>query len=168
VTGEKVNSRRTGSLSGVLLVVAAVACALVLAACGGSGNSGGGGNGGGGGNNASGGGGGGSKPAYCTKIDALQQSVSDLASVKVIEHGTSSVRTSVEKVKNNADAAVTALRSDFSKETSAVTRAIDNLSHSVNQLSSSPLSAVTAIPGQVSALHTAVTNLVDSARSKCG
>ena len=166
MTGEKISSRRTRSLSGVLVVVAAVVGALVLAACGGSGNSGGGGNTGGGGGNAGGGSSG--KPSYCAKIDDLQRSVSDLASVKVIEHGTSSVRASVDRVKNNADAAVAALRSDFQSETSALSRSIDNLSHSVNQLSSSPLSAVTAIPGQVSALHTAVTNLVDSARSKCG
>ena len=101
------------------------------------------------------------------KIDDLQQSVRDLTHVDVVGHGTSGVKDAFDKVRSNADAAIAAARSEFSSETSALQSSISDLSSSVHELSNSPLTAVPAIPGKVSAVATAVRKLVDAARSKC-
>ena len=149
-------SRRGMKPAGGLLVVAIVA--LALAACGSSGNGGGSG----GSNNAGSG-----KPAYCSQVDALKQSVKALGNINVVQNGTKSVKAALQKVENNANAAIAALKSDFSGETSALSSSINKLRDSVSQLSSSPATAVAAIPGEISAVATAATNLVDSTKSRC-
>jgi hypothetical protein len=141
-------------VAGGLLV--AVLVALALAACGSSS----GGNGGGG---SAGSG----KPDYCSQVDDLKQSVTDLTQVNVVAHGTSAVKSALQKVKNNANAAVAALKSEFSSETHALSSSINKLSDSVSQLSTSPATAVAAIPGEISAVGTAAKNLVDSTKSRC-
>src|SRR5437763_5916724 len=91
-----VRSRTLGSVWRALLLVACLTAALLLVACGGSG-----------------------KPGYCSKVDDLKKSVSDLANVKVVQNGTSSVKSAFDTVQNNATATVDALKSDFPNETSA-------------------------------------------------
>jgi hypothetical protein len=108
-----------------------------------------------------------SKPSYCSKVSDLQQSVKDLANVKVIQNGTSAVTNAIDKVKTNANGAIDAAKSDFPSETSALTSSVDGLATSVKQLSSAPASAIPAIPGQIAAVTTAVTNLVNATQSKC-
>jgi hypothetical protein len=49
----------------------------------------------------------------------------------------------------------------------ALKSSITKLGNSVSELSSSALTAATAIPGEVSAVKTAVENLIDATRSKC-
>jgi len=144
VTRVKVSLRRQRSVSAALLIAAVLISALALAACGGS-----------------------SKPGYCSKVQDLKHSVTDLADIKVVQGGANSVRDAFEKVKTNADAVITALKSDFPNETSALSSSLGTLSRSVNQLSSAPLTAATAIPGEVSATATAVEKLVESTQSKC-
>jgi hypothetical protein len=149
-------SRQRRHLPGGLPLLAAVIIALALAACGDSSNSSGGSTSRGSG-----------KPSYCSEIDNLKQSITDLSQIKVIQHGTSGVKTGFDKVKNNANATIDALKSDFSGETSALKSSITKLGNSVSELSSSPLTAATAIPGEVSAVKTAVENLIDATRSNC-
>jgi len=144
--GQEVSPLLRRRLTAVLLVGAVLISALALAACGGSGSG---------------------KPAYCSKIEDLKKSVTDLADIKVVQGGATSVRDAFDKVRSNADAAIAAVKSDFEPQTTALSSSISDLSHSVNQLSSSPLTAATAIPGEVSAVATAVTNLVDKTRSHC-
>jgi hypothetical protein len=134
--------RRVG-LAPLALVVAAT----LVAACGSSGSS---------------------KPAYCSKISDLKSSVADLGKVKPVQNGASAVTSALDKVKSNADAAVAAAKSDFPSETSALRSAIDNLEKSAQRLKSSPVATITALPGQIQAAVSAVTNLKSATSSKCG
>lgn len=138
------SSRILGSLWRVLPVGVCATAALVLVACGGS-----------------------SKPSYCSKVNDLQQSVNDLANVKVVQGGTSGIKSAFDKVQSNATATIDALRSDFPNETSALSSSINSLTSSVQALSSSPATALTAIPGEVAAVGTATRNLVNATQSKC-
>lgn len=140
-----------------MLLLAAVIIALALAACGGSSS----------GSGSSGSSSGGGKPSYCSEVDNLKQSVTDLGQIKVIQHGTNAVKAGLDKVKSNANETIDALKSDFSSETSALKSSITKLGDSVSQLSSSPLTAAAAIPGEVSAVKTAVDKLVNATKSKC-
>jgi phage-related protein len=108
-----------------------------------------------------------SKPSYCSKVSDLTQSIKDLGSVKVVQNGTSAVTSAVDKVKSNADATISAAKSDFPSETSALTGAVDSLATSIKQLPSSTASTLPAIPGQIAAMTSAVTNLANATKSKC-
>jgi hypothetical protein len=138
VSGDPRSSRRR-----LGLVAACLAAALALASCGSS------------------------KPGYCSKVDDLKQSVSDLANVNVVANGTTSLRSAVDKVKSNANAAISSLKSDFPEQTSALSSSLSKLSDSVKQLTSSPAAALQAIPGDVSAVRTAANNLQNATQSKC-
>lgn len=72
-----------------------------------------------------------------------------------------------QKIKSNADAAISAAKSDFPSKTKALTSAIDALSKSVQQLSTSPATAIAAIPGESSDTATAVQNFSNATKSKC-
>lgn len=108
-----------------------------------------------------------SKPSYCSKVSDLKQSVSDLANVKVIQNGTSAVTSAVNKVKDDANAAVSAAKSEFSPETQALTTAVNNLTTSVKNLPTATAATLPSIPGQIQAVSTAVTNLANATKSKC-
>ena len=110
MTGELTRLRQRRHLSGGLLLLAAVIIALALAACGGSSS----------GSGSSGSSSGGGKPSYCSEVDNLKQSVTDLGQIKVIQHGTNAVKAGLDKVKSNANETIDALKSDFSSETSAL------------------------------------------------
>jgi hypothetical protein len=153
--------RQRRHLRGGLLLLAGVIVAMALVACGGSSNSSGGSTSGGGTSGGSG------KPSYCSELDNLKQSITDLSQIKVIQNGTNAVKAGFDKVKNNANATIDAAKSDFSSETSALKSSITKLGNSVSDLSSSPLTAAAAIPGEVSAVKTATENLVNATRSKC-
>jgi phage-related protein len=127
------------------IVVGLMVAGLLLAACGGS-----------------------SKPSYCSAVGNLKDSIKALPSTDVIANGTNALKSAFSKVQDNANAAVNAAKSDFPNETTAVKSAVDALSSTVQQVSSSPSAATIAqLPGQVSALVTAVQNLTKAASSKC-
>jgi hypothetical protein len=109
-----------------------------------------------------------SKPSYCSHVSDLQQSVKDLANVKPIQNGTKSVTDALNKVKDNAQATVDAAKKDFPSETSAVSSAVSNLASAVRQLPSATASTLAALPGQIQAASTAVTDLANATNSKCG
>lgn len=121
-----------------------VATVFLLSACGGSG-----------------------KPAYCSSVKNLQQSVKDLANVKPVQNGTSSVTAAVNKVKDNANAVISSAKSDFSSETQALKTAVNTLVTSVKQLPTATASTLPALPTQIAAVGTAATNLVNATQSKC-
>jgi hypothetical protein len=102
------------------------------------------------------------------KVSDLKSSVADLAKVKPVQNGASAVTSALDKVQSNADAAVAAAKSDFPSETSAVRSARDNLEKVAQRLKSSPVATITALPGQIQAAVTAVTNLEGATSSKCG
>jgi hypothetical protein len=124
--------------------VVLVAVVFLLSACGGSG-----------------------KPSYCSSVSDLKQSVKDLANVKPVQNGTSSVTAAVNKVKDNADSVISSAKSDFPTETQALGTAVNDLVASVKKLPTATASTLPALPGQVAAVTTAATNLSNATQSKC-
>ena len=118
---------------------------LLLAACGGS-----------------------SKPSYCSSVSNLEKSVQSLKSVNVISSGTSGLKSALEKVENSAKSVVSSAKSDFPTETGAVSDSINALATSVKQLSGTPSAGqIAQIATQAGATVNAVTNFVNSTKSKC-
>lgn len=133
----------------LILIAAAVLAVAVLAACGSSSSS--------------------SKPAYCSSLTNLKNSVKALPTTDVIKNGTNALKANVDKVVNNAHAVVSSAKQDFPNETSAITTAVDTLKTTVGQLqqSASPALVVQAA-GNVASLGSAVKSFSSSASSKCG
>jgi prophage DNA circulation protein len=109
-----------------------------------------------------------STPAYCSKVSDLKKSVQDAAKLETLKKGTSGVSSAVENVRNAANGVVSAAKSDFPGETSALTSAVDTLSKSAQQLSSSPAATLATLPGNLAAATTAVNNFANATSSKCG
>jgi hypothetical protein len=97
-----------------ILVVLAIA-ALVAVGCGGS-----------------------DKPAYCSNVSDLKQSVDDLKGVKIERGALSTLRTDLQKVQSNANAVVSSAKQDFPSQTSALKSSVSSLSTAVKQLPASP------------------------------
>ena len=133
----------------LILVAAAIVAVAMLAACGSSSGS--------------------SKPAYCSSLTNLKNSVKALPSTDVIHNGTNALKANVDKVITNAHAVVNSAKQDFPSETSAITTAVDSLKTTVTQLqhSASPALVVQAA-GNVASLGSAVKSFSSSASSKCG
>ena len=110
-------SRDEGTASCELMVpLALIATALVAAGCGSSS----------------------SKPAYCSNVSSLQQSVDDLRNIQLQSGALSTLQTDLQKVQNNANAVVSSAKADFPSETSALKSSVSSLSDSIQQLPSSP------------------------------
>jgi hypothetical protein len=127
-------------------VALALAVAAVLSGCGGS-----------------------SKPAFCSSLNDLKTSVTDLKNVDVIKNGTSSVTAALQKVQSNAKSVVSSAKSDFPTQTQAISSAVTTLETTIGELKSSPTqpSLIAALPGQVSALANSVKTFESDASSKC-
>lgn len=104
-----------------------------------------------------------SKPAYCTAVNNFKNSAKDLKGVGSV----SALVTQIGKVSSTGQSAVTAVKSSFAPQTSAVKTSLAALKTSVTQLGSSSTrsSALAAIPGQVTAVKTAAENLAGAAKS---
>ena len=137
-------ARRRSMARGLRLIAAACITVLLLAACGSS------------------------KPSYCSSVSALEKSVESLKGVNVISSGTSGLKSALQKVENSAKSVVNSAKSDFPSETSAVSNSINALTTSVKQLSGTPSSGqIAQIATQAGATVNAVTNFVNSTKSKC-
>ena len=114
--------------------------------------------------------GGSSKPAYCAQKTALQNSLKQLTSSSTLSGGVTSITGAVQKVETDAQALVSAVKTEFAPQTTALTSSLSALETSVGQLSSSQTraAALAALPAQVSAFETAVQNLADAAKNRCG
>ena len=112
--------------------------------------------------------GGSSKPSYCSSVDNLKSSIKALPTTNVVATGVNGLKSAIEKVQTDANAAVNDAKSDFPNETSAVKSSVDTLSATIKSLSSSPsASALAQVPSQVSAVVTAVDNFSSATKSKC-
>jgi hypothetical protein len=105
------------------------------------------------------------KPAYCADVTAFNNSVEQLKNVT----NASGLVTQVQKVASTGQTAFTAVKSGFAPETSAVKSSLTKLENSAQQLSSSStrVSALAAMPGEVQAVTTAAENLANAAKSSC-
>ena len=139
--------RRPSSLarSGALALTALAAAAAVLAGCGSS------------------------KPSYCSAVSNLESSLKAVTNTDVVANGTSALTAALQKVQSDAKAVVSAAKSDFPNETSALSDSVTTLSNSVKQLSGSPTpQAVIALAGQATTVVNAGTGLKNATSSKCG
>ncbi len=107
-----------------------------------------------------------SKPAYCSDVTNFQSSAQQLKHVS----SPSGLVTQVQQVAKTGQTALSAVKSAFAPETSAVKTSLAALQNSAKQLSSSSTrgAALAAIPAQAQAVVTAADNLSNAAKSgKC-
>jgi predicted PurR-regulated permease PerM len=139
--------RRTVRRHSLAAVVVVVVAGVALAACGGS-----------------------SKPSYCSQVNNLKTSVTDLGKVNPIKNGTSALTSALQKVQSNAKSVVDSAKSDFPSQTSAINDSVSALETTAKQLVSNPAqpSLIAQLPGQVSALTTSIKTFISDTSSKCG
>ena len=138
---------RCGSFgrSAALVLTALAAAAAVLAGCGSS------------------------KPSYCSAVSNLETSIKAVPNTDVVANGTNALKSALQKVQSDAKAVVSAAKSDFPKETSALSDSVTTLSNSIKQLPSSPTpQAVAQLAGQATAVVNAAKDLKNATSSKCG
>jgi outer membrane murein-binding lipoprotein Lpp len=113
--------------------------------------------------------GGDDKPAYCSDVSDLQQSVDDLKNVRLTESGAlSTLQTDLQTVQSNADAVVSSAKQDFSSQTSALKSSVSKLSTTIEQLPSSLTAQQLAPVAQgISSVVTSVKDLDSATSSAC-
>ena len=112
--------------------------------------------------------GGSDKPAYCSNVSDLQQSVDDLKGVKVESGALSTLKTDVQEVRSNADAVVSSAKQDFPSETSALESSLSSLSTAVDQLPAAPTAEqLASLVPMVSSVVTAADGLKSATSSAC-
>ena len=108
-----------------------------------------------------------SKPAYCSDRTNLNNSVKNLPSV-TSSGGISGLTSQLATIQSDATALVSAAKSDFPTETSAVKTSVDALKSAVKALPSSPsASQIAAIGLDASSVVNSVKSFVDTSKSKC-
>jgi hypothetical protein len=128
------------------IVVALAIAALVAAGCGGD-----------------------DKPAYCSKVSDLQQSVGDLKNVQLSESGAlSTLQKDLQKVQSDANAVVSSAKQDFPSQTSALKSSVSTLSTTIKQLPASPTAQQLApVAHEISSVVTAAKDLDSATSSAC-
>jgi len=122
-----------------VIVILALIGAGILAGCGGS-----------------------SKPAYCSDLTNFKNAVAQIKTTS----SPSALVSQLKTVASTGQAAISAVKTNFAPETTAVKNSLAALQNSAKQLTSSSTraAAVTAIPSQVDALRTAADNLENAAK----
>ena len=129
-----------------MIPLALIATALVAAGCGSSS----------------------SKPAYCSNVSSLQQSVDDLGNIQLQSGALSTLQTDLQKVQNNADAVVSSAKADFPSQTSALKSSVTALSNSIKQLPASPTpQQLIPLGMEIRSTVTAAKNLSSATSSAC-
>jgi hypothetical protein len=109
-----------------------------------------------------------SKPAYCSDVSDLKQSVDDLKNVQLESGVLSTLVTDLQKVQSDANAVVSSAKQDFPSETSALTSSVSTLSTSIKQLPPSPTAKeLSTLVPQINAAVTAANNLSSATSSAC-
>ena len=109
-----------------------------------------------------------SKPSYCSKRSALEQSVKGLGNVDVKSGGFDAVKSQLKKVESDATTLVNSAKSDFPDETSAIDSSVNKLTTAAQQTPSSPSATqVATLVGDVADVATAVEDFTEASNSKC-
>ena len=109
------------------------------------------------------------KPAYCSNVSDLQESVDAVKNVQLTDSGSlSTLQTALKDVQSDADAVVSSAKEDFPTETSALTSSVSSLSTAVEQVPPSPTAQQLApLALLVSNVATAATGLESATKSAC-
>jgi hypothetical protein len=113
----------------------------------------------------------GSKPAFCTHVSELEKSVQSLGSLNA-QAGVSGLEADLKKVDSSARAVVSSAKSEFPTQTAAVEKSVGALDATVKELSSASTTqartaAIAKLPGEVSAVDTALSEFSSATKSKC-
>jgi hypothetical protein len=109
-----------------------------------------------------------SKPAYCSDVTNLENSVNSLKSVQLNSNTISTLQTDVQKVQTNANAVVSSAKQDFPNETSALQSSVSTLSNSIKALPASPTAQqLLPLAPQVASAVSAADNLKSATSSAC-
>jgi hypothetical protein len=109
-----------------------------------------------------------SKPAYCSNVSDLQNSVNSLKSVSLGSDTVSTLKTDLQKVRTNANAVVSSAKQDFPSQTSALQSSVSGLSTSVNALPAAPTpQQLFALTPQVASTVSAAQTLKSATSSAC-
>ena len=129
----------------LIFAVALAAAALVAAGCGGS-----------------------SKPAYCSDVSDLQQSVTDLKNVQLQSGALPTLQTDLQTVQTNANAVVSSAKADFPSQTSALQSSVSSLSKTINKLPQSPTpQQLLQLAPEINSVVTAAQGLQSATSSSC-
>ena len=108
-----------------------------------------------------------SKPAYCSDRTNLENSIKNLPSV-TSSSGISGLQTQLKTIESDATSLVSAAKSDFPSETSAVKSSVDALQSAVKALPSSPSSVqIAEIAADASNVVSSVNSFSNASKSKC-
>ncbi len=108
-----------------------------------------------------------SKPAYCSSRTNLENSIKGLTSLN-LSSGVSGLEAQANRIESDANSLVSAAKSDFPSETSALKTSVDGLANSLKGLPSSPSAAqIAAVGASASSLVNSVKGFVDTTKSKC-
>jgi hypothetical protein len=113
-----------------------------------------------------------SKLAYCTQVTNLESSVQALGKVEFSSSSVSELTAALENVSRDAKELKSALKAEFSTQTTAVKSSISTLENTAKQVSSATSTsakAQAAVPvlGQIEALKKAFTEVQEVTKSKC-
>ena len=108
------------------------------------------------------------EPGHCSEVTELEQSVSDLGDVDVVNGGLDAVREALGRVDENARSVVDSAKGDFPDETDAISQATADLKATAGQLADSPSAQEGArLVGDVEAVVSSVEAFVGATRSEC-
>jgi len=110
-----------------------------------------------------------SKPAFCSDLDSLKQSVNELVKVEQFNSSTfNEVQTDFDKVKTNANTVFESAREDFPEETRRLEDQISATTKAFENLPSSPATGdYIALGLQVVSLGQAASDFESKASSSC-
>lgn len=108
------------------------------------------------------------KPAFCGDVTTLEDSISQLTSIKVEAGVLDNIRTNLETVQANAQTVVDSARTDFPSESSDLEDAVKTAEQSIQDLPSSPSAAeIAAVALNVSAVANAAKSFDEATSSAC-
>ncbi len=108
-----------------------------------------------------------SKPSYCSDRTNLENSIKNLPSV-TSSSGISGLKTQITTIQSDATSLVSAAKSDFPTQTSAVKSSVDALQSALKALPSSPSATqIAALAADASSVVSSVKSFVDTSKSKC-
>jgi len=108
------------------------------------------------------------KPAFCSDVSTLRDSISQLTSVKIDAAVLDNVKTDLETVQTNAETVVDSAKTDFPSESSALEDSINTAGESIQDLPSSPSATeIAAVALNLNAVVNAAKSFEEATSSAC-
>ncbi len=113
-----------------------------------------------------------SKPAYCTQVSNLKDSVETLETVEVSPSNLSAISADVQKVGTAAKELGAAVGTEFTPQITAMKSSVTALGATVTQVVTAPSStsiahAVSAVPAEIDAVKRAAAEVQEVTKTKC-